>query len=1078
MSQKLFISSVWILIAALAGCGLDLPNDVSVAYDNLPATLDFNIDVKPILSDKCFACHGPDEGKIEAGLQLHDGSVAYSELPESPGKYAIVPGQLGKSQVYHRILSEDPAFVMPTTDSHLKLTAKEKAILIKWIEQGAKYERHWAFRRIEEQAIPEIMLEDWPTNPIDHFVLARLEQNKMTPGPEAEKSLLLRRVSLDLTGLPPTPEELNLFVNDHEPDAYERQVDRLLSSQAYAEKMAVDWLDLARYADTHGYQADRFRDMSPWRDWVIRSFEKNMPYDQFLTWQLAGDLLPSATREQILATGFNRLHPQNAEGGIVDEEFRVEYVADRASLTGTAFMGLTVGCARCHDHKYDPISQKDFYELFSFFNNINETGQISWDNNDIPVPTMMIPTEDQEKLLQFINDQEQRQHQALEHAMERSSEQFDSWLAAERYQTMSTTLHSALKAYFSLDGHLRNLVGSGKGKMDREYSAGELAHFIKGKQGNGLLLDGDAWLEVEPIGIYGRAEPFSIALWLYVPGELEEGVIFHKNKAVMLHGMKGYSLYLRDNKLELVMAHTYPDNAIIETTDIEIPKDQWIHLTWTYDGSSTAEGLKIYLNGQELNTYVDNDNLYKEIIFHNYEDIIYPKPIEPGLKIGARWRGLGLKAGRVDELRVYDRELTALEAMELGDLAAQKELVQKDASELGIQEKLMLKQHYLRHFAGDVKKADKEWLAVQQKKAEHMDKIKEVMVMKEMATPRQAYVLERGVYDAYGDQVFPDVPERILPFGDEYPRNRLGLAQWLLSRDHPLTARVAVNRYWQNYFGTGIVRTAEDFGNQGELPSHKELIDWLALHFMQSGWDVKALQKLIVMSSTYRQSSLCSPELRSSDPENRLLARGPAVRLSSEMLRDNALFASGLLNPDTGGRSVKPYQPEGLYQMGFEEYHRDTGNLIYKRSLYTYWKRTNPNPTLGTFDQPERSECTVRRQKTNTPLQALVLMNDPTYLEASRKIGESMAMAEDLATGIENAFVSLTGRAIRKDELEVLQKLHQREYKEFLRDQNRSTGWLSTGDYQISKNLDPNLVAANSVVANVIMNSDAAIMKR
>lgn len=1068
----------FIIITILSSCGVDLPKEVAIEYDNLPQELDFNVDVKPILSDKCYACHGPDKGKIVAGLQLHEANTAYAELPESPGKFAIVPSNLKNSEFYHRIMSEDPEVIMPPTTFNVPLSAKEKAVLIKWIEDGAKYQPHWAFKPLEPEKVPNIKNDKWANNDIDNFIVSRLEKEGLTPNKEADKEALLRRVSLDLTGLPPTIEEIHAFKKDNSKGAYEKQVERLLASPHYGEKMATDWMDVARFADTHGYQTDRARDMSPWRDWVIKSFNSNLSYDKFITYQLAGDLLSNPTKEQILATTFNRLHPQNAEGGIVDEEFRVEYVADRTAVVGQGMMGLTLACARCHDHKYDPISQKNYYELFSFFNNVNETGQISWDEGDIPVPTLMLPTEEEKKVIEFLNKNIAKSTKSQEAVAKSEKSDIEKWITASRYKAIGNTLHKGKVAHFKLDNNLKSSIGNKVGKMGRQFSKKEVPNFTKGKSGKGLLMDGDAWLDLKPVGVYKRSDSFSIGLWVNVPKELKEGIFFHKNKAVMLHSMKGYSLYLKDNKLEVVMAHTYPDNAIIERSIAEIPKDKWIHLAMTYNGSSKASGVKIFLDGKELATTVENDNLYKEIIFHDYEDVIYREPIEPGLKVGARWRGIGIKGASVDDIVVYNRALTELEVMQLGNATEAKSFLATAPSQLSSKQKEILSNYYLNHLSQTYKTARKNLAEQYTKLAVEMDDIQEVMVMKEMKEPRQAYILERGQYDVHGDSVFPNTPEFLLPFDKNLPKNRLGLAKWLTDPKHPLTARVAVNRYWQNYFGRGIVKTTEDFGNQGEIPSHPRLINWLAMEFINSGWDIKALQKMIVMSATYRQSSLCSEELRTKDTENILLARGPKLRLSSEMMRDNILTASGLINKKIGGKSVKPYQPAGLWEMNKQTYVPSTGDDLYRRTLYTFWKRTIPHPTLSTFDQPERSECSVRRQKTNTPLQALVLLNDPIFIEASRKIGEEITKADSAEKGIKTAFLSLTGRAIMEKELSVLLRLQKREYEKFLAKEGRAKGWLNAGEYQIDTSLDANLVAANAIVASAIINSDATITKR
>lgn len=1071
------IGIVW--ATCLAGCGPDLPETVAVEYQALTGKLDFNQEVKPILSDKCFSCHGPDKANQKAGLRLDEPEGAYKALENAPGKVAIWPGNLQKSEVYHRIISEDPERMMPALESNLSLTNKEKAILIKWIEEGASYKPHWAFQKLAEVQPPKAQYVGWVKNPIDHFIAKKLIEEGMSPSPEASKELLLRRLSFDLTGLPPTEEEMNAFLIDESSNAFEKQVDRLLDSPHYGEKMAVDWLDLARYSDTHGYTVDYYRDVSPWRDWVIQSFNQNMRYDEFIQWQLAGDMMPNASQAQILATTFNRLHPQNLEDGIIDEEYRVEYVVDRTSVLGTALMGLTVGCARCHDHKYDPISQKNFYELYSFFNNINEAGLIPRESST-PVPTLMLPTPKQDSIIAYLKSVTAASQQQFNAAEKQEVAHAEEWLTLGGYRSLALGLPThGLIAQYSLDNHLENTTHPGQmGKMDRARSKGERPSFTAGYARQGLLMDGDAWLDLDKVGIFQRKDPFSIGLWVNLPEALTEGVIFHKGKGTGLHAYRGYHLYLRENKLELMLSHTAPDNAIIAHSLEEIPKNEWVHLILTYDGSSLASGLKLYLNGREIATEVTVDNLYKDIIFFDYEDVIYPEPIEPGLQIGARWRGVGIKGAKVDELIVYNRELTGIEALQIALPEALKAITSKPPNHLSQEERTLLKKFY---FVRQSSRYASSLRTLQEARGALFDStenIKEIMVMKEMEKPRKTYVLDRGLYDTYKEEVFPNVPSHILAWQDSLPKNRLGLAQWLTSPEHPLTARVAVNRYWQNYFGRGIVGTTEDFGNQGELPSHPALLDWLATEFVNSGWNVKALQKLMVMSATYRQSSLASVEQMEKDPQNVLLARGPKLRLTSEMMRDNALAASGLLNPKIGGESVYPYQPEGLWKMNSNTYLQDQGDKLYRRSMYTIWKRTVPNPTLSTFDQPDRNVCTVRRQKTNTPLQALVLLNDPTYLEASKVIGECITREGSTQESIARAYRKITGITIRAEELEVLTELQSSEYETFSQNQKKVKGVLAVGAYEIDHSLDPVMIATNTIVASVILNSDASITKR
>ena len=1060
-------------------CGPKLPDLIEVAYNDLPDQLDFNIHVKPILSDKCFSCHGPDQAKLQAGLRLDEEESATSVLPNSSGNIAIVAGSLKSSEVYHRIMSEDPEYMMPTPESNLELTTQEKAIIIKWIEDGAEYKLHWAFQKPTKSELPKVENINWTSNPIDNFILKRLENEGLQPAARAEKETLLRRLSFDLTGLPPSTAEIDAFVNDQSPDAFEKQVDRLLASPHYGEKMAIDWMDLARYSDTHGYQVDYYRDVSPWRDWVIESFNENMPYSDFIEWQLAGDLMPNPTKEQILATTFNRLHPQNLEGGIVDEEYRVEYVADRVSIVGTGLMGLSLACAKCHDHKFDPISQKNFFEMYSFFNNVNESGQIPWEGST-PVPTLLLTERKQQEIIDYLDQIVTDKSIVYSSAKENARLDAKNWLSSNAYQKIKNGIaRNGLQAKFSLNGNLKNSMNSSQiGKMDREFSAKEVPDFTEGKEGKGLLLDGDAWLDLDKVGVFQRKDAFSIGIWVNIPKDVQEGVIFHKNKGARLHSYRGYHLYLKDNKLQLMLAHTWPDNAIVEYSIEDMPKDVWTHLTMTYDGSSMASGLNLYMNGVKLETSIEVDNLYKDIIFFDMEDRIYPDPVEPGLQVGARWRGVGIPDAKVDDIVVYDSELSQLEVLQLAKPDAVEKLLDKTYDNLSVSDILILENHYVSTQSKEVNEGGQELKKARAILFDSIEQVKEIMVMKEMEEPRQTFILNRGLYDSYGEEVFPNVPEHVLSWSDSLPKNRLGLAKWLTEKDHPLTARVAVNRYWQNYFGSGLVRTTEDFGNQGSLPTHPELLDWLAIEFIDSGWDVKALHKLIVMSSTYKQSSQASEELLQVDSDNKLLARGPKVRLSSEMMRDNALVASGLLNREIGGESVKPYQPEGLWIMNSGAYERDKGDKLYRRSLYSIWKRTVPNPTLYTFDQPDREVCTVRRQRTNTPLQALVLLNDPTYLEACKVIGERINKEGATPSSIAKAYKRITGTEVDQEQLKLLVDLQKQEYEIFKSDGKKKKGWIEAGDFEIDRSLDTDMTAANAIVASVILNSDASITKR
>ena len=1060
LSNHHYKLSLLALVALLYSCGSSLPDNVQLAYDELPERLDYNIHVKPVLSDKCFLCHGPDAANRAADLRLDE------------------PGHVDGKEIMARILSDDPDFVMPEVKANIPLSDYEKAVIAKWIDQGADYADHWAFIPPSAPELPEVDDAAWNTNAIDKFVRQKQEEKGYGFAPEADRDLLLRRVSFDLTGLPPTPEQIAAFVNDKSDNAYEKQVDRLLASSAYGERMATQWLDLARFADTHGYTVDRFRDMSPWRDWVIKAMNENMPYDQFVTWQLAGDLLPNATREQILATGFNRLHPQNLEGGIIEEEFRSAYVADRAEVTGTGLMGLTVGCAKCHDHKYDPISQRNYFEIYSFFNNVDEAGLIPWDGAT-PSPRLELPTPRQDSIISYLKSMAAEQEGKLEAIAAENKSAADEWIDNGSYRRLAPA--AKLRAHFPLDDtRLANAARSGeRGKMDRKFSQNESPELTEGRTGKGLLLDGDAWLDLKPIGIYSRHEPFSIGMWTKIPKNLKTGFLFHKGQGTRLHAERGYHLYLDTTGLQLLMAHVNPGNSIVEFAETEVPRDQWIHLAVTYDGSSKAAGYRLYLNGRELATEVLNDDLNRDIIFNSMTDAIYADVIEPGLQIGARWRGKGVRGTVVDDLKVYDRQLSDLEVLRWGNPAAADELLASAPNLLKPEQRDLLRRHYLTDVVPAYAKTRGALREVRQQLTDSMERVQEIMVMKEMDEPRQSYILDRGQYDAPSEPVETRVPDWIMPMPEGAPANRLGLAQWMFQPEHPLTARVAVNRYWQQFFGRGLVKTAEDFGNQGELPTHPELLDWLALEYINNGWDTKDLQKQIVMSMAYRQSSVpTSEEQRLADVDNVWLARGPSQRLAAEMIRDNALAASGLLSDRIGGKSVKPYQPEGLWKMNNATYEQDSGEDLYRRSLYVFWKRTVPHPTLGTFDLPDRNECTVRRQETNTPLQALVLMNDPAFVEAARILGTKITKASDREQAIADVFTHLSGRPPGEEEINLLRQVRKNELEVFTEQPGKAEGWLSAGFTRADPQLDPLEVAADAVLASVIINSDAAITKR
>lgn len=1055
-----------------------LPPEVTVALNKLPAKVDYNLHVKPILSDRCFACHGPDKNKQKGDLRL-DLPVAYEKVAES-GLKALVPGNLAKSEVFQRIISTDPEFMMPTPESHLTLTAAEKAVLIKWIQDGAEYKPHWSLVAPTKPVVPSVKNKAWPRNTIDKFILAKQEEKNLKPNPEANKETLIRRLSFDLTGLPPTLSEIDAFLADKSPEAYERVVNRLLSSPHFGERLAVDWLDAARYADTHGYQDDGFRNVYPWRDWVISAFNRNLPYDKFITWQLAGDLLPQATKEQILATCYLRNHPQSQEGGIVEEEYRTEYVLDRVNGFGKAFLAFSVECARCHDHKYDPISQKNFYELSAFFNNNNEGGVVPYYGE--ASPSLILPTKEAENKINYIRSKMQPLEEQANNQQAYAAS-FENWLtAASKQPQRYNQSTSNLIGHFRLDEkEPLNQVNSGLSASLVSGEAGKDPALVPGKFGQAIRLDGDMGINFTEQMNFERNQPFSIGLWVNVLKAGEKGPLYSRTSGD-LDGWRGYYCELnKDQTISIKLNHVFPANCInLQTTQKLTPK-QWHQLTLTYNGSSKASGVKFYIDGQETKLKVVTDNLKQSILYAKGKFKPYNMA---NFKIGSELRA-SVANMAFDELQVYTRTLAGLEVKQLAEpnnLIAN--LLATPPAKLTPAQKKQLFEYYLVAH-------DKSYAAIQQKLAEARGKENEVlteqdeiMIYKELPQPRATFILDRGVYDAPKERVFPNTPESILAFDKSLPKNRLGLSKWLLSSKQPLFARVVVNRFWQQCFGQGIVKTADDFGNQGEMPTHAELLDWLAIRFRENNWNVKALLKEMVMSATYRQTSVASSPNKNQDPDNVLLTRAPAYRMSAEMIRDNALAASGLLVRQVGGKSVHPYQPAGVWEAlavrNVTKYVQGTGDDLYRRSLYTVWKRSSPNPAMINFDVPDRYACTVRRQKTSTPLQALVLMNDVQYVEASRVLGERM-VREGGATPearIIYAFRALTSRPPIKEELAILLDLYHQEYTDFKKSPVRAVKLLQEGEYTIAKDLPASEVATCAVIANTLMNFDEFVTKR
>lgn len=1062
--HRLLVVAVLIYILA-PGCTTPDPQQPTI-----PEVVDFNFHVKPILSDRCFKCHGPDEQTREAGLRLDTPEGAFAALKEDSTRFAIVPGQPELSEVIVRINHPDPEERMPHPDSKLYLSDAEKQVIEKWIVQGAEWKTHWSFIPPAKAPLPEVKQAAWPTAEMDNFVLARLEAEGLSPAPAASKEKWLRRVSLDLTGLPPTLDALDTFIDDTSEEAFEKQVDQLLASPAFGERMATVWLDAARYADSHGYQDDRPRTMWPWRDWVVKAFNDNMPYNQFLTWQLAGDLLPDATYEQKLATGFNRNHGITQEGGVVNEEYVTEYVADRTNTMATSMLGLTLECARCHDHKYDPISQKEYYQMFSFFNGIDERGQINYFDLS-PQPNMLMQDAAFEQEIASLEAKREAAEESMMALLTAEpGEEYETWLR-ENWQgeNLTLALEQGLISNYTFDVLEEGLTADNESdqRMGRINTRllGVLAdpEPVEGRLGRAIKFDGENYINLGDIGDFDHANRFSIGAWIQHPGSFEKNaVVLVKRNEEQKRG--GYQLALTtDGRLKVELIHNQGSERIEVVSAKRVPANAWSHVFFTYDGSGKAAGVGVYIDGIGQAVSIERDSLARRSLL-NGNDFLAGNWTTRNTGHGSLQ---GFAGGTIDDVRIYDRALTSAEVMVLAGLDPTSSA--DPAIPLS----------YFQSRQPEIVSAQKKLDSLRAIQYE----LPYVMVMEEMEEPRKTHVLARGAYDAHGEEVGAGTPEAVLAFSEDLPQNRLGLAQWLIDEKNPLTARVAVNRFWHLLFGRGLVATPEDFGSQGALPSHPALLDWLAVSFQESGWDIKAMMKTIVLSSTYRQASQITRDLQSKDPANILLARGPAQRFSAEMVRDNALQISGLINTKVGGPWVKPYQPPGVWkelanQIGENKYRPSTGADLYRRSLYSYWKRTIPPPAMLTFDAAERTVCVVKRQSTSTPLQALVLLNDPQMIEASRMLAQQLMQdISEVDMQLETAFRLATSRLPDRTERRLLTDLYQEELSRLVDNVENAEALLNVGPAPRNQSLEAAPLAALTIVVNTILNMDEAKMR-
>jgi hypothetical protein len=1023
------------------------------------AAPEYNRDVRPILAENCFACHGPDSAARKAKLRL-------DVRDEAIRSGAITPGKPDESEALRRVLSDDADEVMPPPKTKKVLTKAQKDVLRQWVAAGAEYQKHWSLIAPTRPPLPAVKNKAWVRNPIDNFILARLESAGLTPAPEADRRTLARRLSLDLTGLPPAPADVEAFVNDTSADAYEKYVDRLLKSPAWGEHRGRYWLDYARYADTHGIHFDNYREIWSYRDWVIRAFNDNKPFDQFTIEQLAGDLLPGRTLDQQVASGFNRCNITTNEGGAISEEYLVLYDRDRTETTAQVWLGMTAGCAVCHDHKFDPLTTRDFYSLAAFFNN---TTQNAMDGNvkDTP-PTVLVPRPEDRPRWEQVGRDLAELHTQIDGRKQAARADFEKWLTTAKPETVAARvpgdglrLHAKLsegagdRVHLTLDGKPRDVTVAGAA-----WDAGHVAAKSFRKQ------PGTA-LELADAGDFEKDKGFSYGAWVRVP-KAPSGAIFARMDDQ--HDFRGWDLWIQNGRVGAHIINKWPQDALKVVSKNPVKAGQWVHVFVTYDGTGRAEGVRVYINGVSQETEFEANALKSTI-----------RTTVP-LKFGQRHTTSPLDGLDLQDVRLYGRTVPPAEVEQLAKATRAGWLAEKPAAARTAAEKEELFDWWLVGLDESYKKFGTRLGELQREEAALRSRGTVAHVMLERPGDAMAYILFRGDYDKRRDPVKPNTPKALPPMPDDLPRNRLGLARWLVRPEHPLTARVTVNRFWQEVFGTGIVRTSGDFGVSGELPSHPELLDWLAVEFRKSGWDVKKLFKLIVTSAAYRQAAVATAEKREKDPQNRLLSRGPRFRMDAEMVRDYALASSGLLVRKVGGPSVRPYQPEGVWEavamIGSDtrDYRRDSGASLYRRSMYTLWKRAAPPASMDIFNAPSRETCTVRRERTNTPLQALVTLNDPQFVEAARHLAQS-ALKEGRDNRLDFLARRLLSRPLRPEEAKVVRATLDELVAFYKGHTEDAKKLLSVGESKPDPSLDAATLAAWTMVANELMNLDEVLNK-
>ncbi|HVU88913.1 MAG TPA: DUF1553 domain-containing protein [Pirellulales bacterium] len=1025
----------------------------------------YNRDIRPILAENCFACHGPDSASRKADLRLDRREAAVE-------RGAIQPGKPEESELVTRITSTDEDTMMPPAASHKKLSAEQKKLLTDWIAAGAAYQPHWSFIAPARPSLPEVQDKAWPRGGLDNFILARLESLGLKPAPEADRRTLARRACLDITGLPPEPSDVEAFVADTSPGAYERYVDRLLASPAWGEHRGRYWLDAARYADTHGIHFDNYREGWAYRDWVINAFNRNLPFDQFTIEQLAGDLLPNRSLDQLVASGFNRCNMTTSEGGAIDEEYLVLYNRDRTETVSQVWLGMTAGCAVCHDHKFDPLSQREFYEMAAFFNN---TTQRAMDGNvkDTP-PTVVVPTAEDRQAWEKLPGELSAAQQQIDARRAAARGEFETWLAKAAPATIEARLVTAGLAFYApLGESAGNVLAVSIGGQPRPVLLGSEPAWDTGVTAEKAFKSkADTVMEVAGAGDFERDQPFTCSAWVKVPKDNLSGAMVARMDEA--NGHRGWDMWLDRGRPATHIVSKWPEDAVKVVGKTALKADKWQYVSVVYDGSAKAAGVKIYVDGAPQEVEVTANSLAGTI-----------RTSVP-LKLAQRSTGARVDDLSLQDLRLYNRALEPGEVAQLATATRAAYLVAKPAEGRSPSEVEELYGWWL-----DAMDANYQQLATHKKELSAKEAaIKSRATIAHVAqeksdTSPMAYILYRGDYDKRRDEVKADTPDILPAFPAELPKNRLGFARWLLRPDHPLTARVTVNRFWQEVFGTGLVKTTGEFGVAGELPSHPELLDWLALEFRDHGWDVKRFFRELVLSATYRQAATTTPEKLQADPQNRLLAHGPRFRMDAEMVRDYGLAASGLLVRKLGGPSVRPYQPEGVWEAvamigsNTRDYKQDSGDNLYRRSMYTFWKRAAPPASMEIFNAPSREQCTVRRERTNTPLQALATLNDPQCVEAARRLAERTLRegGDSDAARIDFMARRILSRTFTDQERPVVEKslaALTAYYRDHVDDAKQV---ITFGESKPDAGLDPSTLAGWTMLSNELLNLDETLNK-